>query len=101
MKSVKSFAVILMALLMLTVNVLASDVLVPNEVIMGTLDDYKTIENVYVLPKGSDESLISKDAFTVSLSVWGNITKIYTILVIAILINRTLEITHHNHHIFL
>ena len=66
MKSVKSFAVILMALLMLTVNVLASDVLVSNEVIMGTLDDYKTIENVYVLPKGSDESLISKDAFTES-----------------------------------
>lgn len=41
MKSVKSFAVILMALLMLTVNVIASDVLIPNEVIMGTLDDYK------------------------------------------------------------
>ena len=66
MKSVKSFAVILMALLMLTVNVLASDVLVPNEVIMGTLDDYKTIEKVYVLPKGSDESLISKETFTES-----------------------------------
>lgn len=66
MKSVKSFAVILMALLMLTVNVLASDALVPNEVIMGTLDDYKTIEKVYVLPKGSDESLIPKDAFTES-----------------------------------
>ncbi len=66
MKSVKSFAVILMALLMLTVNVLASDVLVPNEVIMGTADEYKTIEKVYVLPKGSDESLIPKEAFTES-----------------------------------
>lgn len=66
MKSVKSFAVILMTLLMLTVNVLASDALVPNEVIMSTLDDYKTIEKVYVLPKGSDESLIFKDAFTES-----------------------------------
>ena len=66
MKSVKSFAVILMALLMLTVNVLASDVLVPNEVIMGTADEYKTIEKVYVLPKGSDESLIPKETFTES-----------------------------------
>ena len=66
MKSVKSFAVILMALLMLTVNVLASDVLVPNEVIMGTLDDYKTIEKVYVLPKDSDENIIPKEGFTES-----------------------------------
>ncbi|MBQ8758656.1 MAG: hypothetical protein IJZ20_03090, partial [Clostridia bacterium] len=64
MKSVKSFAVILMALLMLTVNVLASDVLVPNEVIMGTADEYKTIEKVYVLPKGSDESLIPTESYT-------------------------------------
>ena len=63
MKSVKSFAVILMALLMLTVNVLASDVLVPNEVIMGTADNYKIIEKVYVLPKGSDEILIPKEMF--------------------------------------
>lgn len=66
MKSVKSFAVILMALLMLTVNVLASDVLEPYEVIMGTADEYKTIEKVYVLPKGGDESLIPKEAFTES-----------------------------------
>ena len=41
MKSVKSFTVILMALLMLTVNVFASDVLVPNEVIMGTMTTTK------------------------------------------------------------
>ena len=66
MKSVKSFAVILMALLMLTVNVIASDVLIPNEVIMGTLDDYKTIEKVYVLPGDSDENIIPKEGFTES-----------------------------------
>lgn len=66
MKSVKSFAVILMALLVLTVNVIASDVLVPNEVIMGTLDDYKTIEKVYVLPGDSDENIIPKEGFTES-----------------------------------
>ena len=66
MKSVKSFAVILMALLMLTVNVIASDVPIPNEVIMGTLDDYKTIEKVYVLPGDSDENIIPKENFTES-----------------------------------
>ena len=42
----------------------ANDVLVPQEVIMGTSGDCKTVEKVYVFPKDGDENLISKEAFT-------------------------------------
>lgn len=42
----------------------ANDVLVPQEVIMGTSGDCKTVEKVYVLPKDSDENLIPQEAFT-------------------------------------
>lgn len=42
----------------------ANDPLVPQEVIMGTSGECKTVEKVYVLPKDSDENLIPKEAFT-------------------------------------
>ena len=67
MKSLKMLAVALLAIATLTLSALANDVpLTPQEVIMGTSDEVKTIEKVYVLPSGSDESLIPKDEFTES-----------------------------------
>ena len=42
----------------------ANDPLVPQEVIMGTSGECKTVEKVYVLPKDSDENLIPQEAFT-------------------------------------
>ena len=65
MKLLKMPATVLLAVSFLTFSSFAAnDVLVPQEVIMGTLADCKTVEKVYVLPKDSDESLISKETFT-------------------------------------
>ena len=58
-------ATVLLAVSFLTFSAFAAnDVLVPQEVIMGTSGDCKTVEKVYVLPKDSDESLIPQEAFT-------------------------------------
>lgn len=65
MKLLKMPAAALLAVSFLTFSAFAAnDVLVPQEVIMGTSGDCKTVEKVYVLPKDSDESLISKETFT-------------------------------------
>lgn len=65
MKLLKMPAAALLAVSFLTSSAFAAnDVLVPHEVIMGTSGDCKTVEKVYVLPKDSDESLISKETFT-------------------------------------
>lgn len=67
MKLLKMPAASLLAVSLLTFGAFAAnDVLVPQEVIMGTSGDCKTVEKVYVLPKDSDESLIPKEAFTES-----------------------------------
>lgn len=65
MKLLKMPAAALLAVSFLTFSAFAAnDVLVPQEVIMGTSGDCKTVEKVYVLPKDSDENLIFKEAFT-------------------------------------
>lgn len=65
MKLLKMPAAALLAVSFLTSSAFAAnDVLVPQEVIMGTSGECKTVEKVYVLPKDSDESLISKETFT-------------------------------------
>ena len=65
MKLLKMPAAALLAVSFLTFSAFAAnDVLVPQEVIMGTSGDCKTVEKVYVLPKDSDENLIPKEAFT-------------------------------------
>ena len=65
MKLLKMPATVLLAVSFLTFSAFAAnDVLVPQEVIMGTSGDCKTVEKVYVLPKDSDESLIPQEAFT-------------------------------------
>lgn len=65
MKLLKMPAAALLAVSFLTFSAFAAnDVLVPQEVIMGTSGDCKTVEKVYVLPKDSDENLIPKEPFT-------------------------------------
>lgn len=65
MKLLKMPAAALLAVSFLTFSAFAAnDVLVPQEVIMGTSGDCKTVEKVYVLPKDSDENLIPQEAFT-------------------------------------
>lgn len=65
MKLLKMPAAALLAVSFLTFSAFAAnDVLVPQEVIMGTSGDYKTVEKVYVLPKDGDETLIPQEAFT-------------------------------------
>lgn len=65
MKLLKMPAAALLAVSFLTSSAFAAnDVLVPQEVIMGTSGDCKTVEKVYVLPKDSDENLIPQEAFT-------------------------------------
>lgn len=65
MKLLKMPAAALLAVSFLTFSAFAAnDVLVPQEVIMGTSRDCKTVEKVYVLPKDSDENLIPQEAFT-------------------------------------
>lgn len=65
MKLLKMPAAALLAVSLLTFSAFAAnDVLVPQEVIMGTSGDCKTVEKVYVLPKDSDENLIPQEAFT-------------------------------------
>lgn len=65
MKLLKMPAASLLAVSFLTFSAFAAnDVLVPQEVIMGTSGDCKTVEKVYVLPKDSDENLIPKEPFT-------------------------------------
>ena len=65
MKLLKMPAAALLTVSLLTFSAFAAnDPLVPQEVIMGTSGECKTVEKVYVLPKDSDESLISKETFT-------------------------------------
>lgn len=65
MKLLKMPAAALLAVSLLTFSAFAAnDVLVPQEVIMGTSGECKTVEKVYVLPKDSDENLIPQEAFT-------------------------------------
>ena len=65
MKLLKMPAAALLAVSFLTFSAFAAnDVPVPQEVIMGTSGGCKTVEKVYVLPKDSDENLISQEAFT-------------------------------------
>ena len=65
MKLLKMPAAALLAVSLLAFSAFAAnDVLVPQEVIMGTSGDCKTVEKVYVLPKDSDENLIPQEAFT-------------------------------------
>lgn len=64
MKTVKILAVLLLVLCMMPFGVFAEDTLVPTEVIASTKDDYYVLEKVYTLSKGTDESIISREAFT-------------------------------------
>lgn len=65
MKLLKMPATALLAVSFLTFSAFAAnDPLVPQEVIMGTSGECKTVEKVYVLPKDSDENLIPQEAFT-------------------------------------
>lgn len=65
MKLLKMPVTALLAVSFLTFSAFAAnDVLVPQEVIMGTSRDCKTVEKVYVLPKDSDENLVPQEAFT-------------------------------------
>lgn len=66
MKSLKTSALLLLAISTFTLNAFASDTLIPQEIVQSTVDDYTVIEKIYVLPKGSDESLIPKESFTES-----------------------------------
>lgn len=65
MKLLKMPAAALLTVSLLTFSAFAAnDPLVPQEVIMGTSGECKTVEKVYVLPKDSDENLIPQEAFT-------------------------------------
>ena len=65
MKLLKMPVTALLAVSFLTFSAFAAnDVLVPQEVIMGTSGECKTVEKVYVLPKDSDENLVPQEAFT-------------------------------------
>lgn len=65
MKLLKMPAAALLAVSFLTFSAFAAnDPLVPQEVIMGTSGECKTVEKVYVLPKDSDENLVPQEAFT-------------------------------------
>lgn len=65
MKLLKMPAAALLTVSLLTFSAFAAnDPLVPQEVIMGTSGECKTVEKVYVLPKDSDENLVPQEAFT-------------------------------------
>lgn len=64
MKTVKILAASLLVLCTMPISIFAEEMLVPQEVIASAKDDCNIIEKVYVLPKDTDESLISTEAFT-------------------------------------
>lgn len=64
MKSLKRLAVLLLVLSTFAISALADDALTPQEIVQSTVDDYTVVEKIYVLPKGSDESLIPTESYT-------------------------------------
>ena len=64
MKSFKRLAVLLLALSTFAISALADDTLTPQEIVQSTVDDYTVVEKIYVLPKGSDETLIPTESYT-------------------------------------
>lgn len=63
MKSFKRLAVLLLALSTFAISALADDTLTPQEIVQSTVDDYPVVEKIYVLPKGSDETLIPTESY--------------------------------------
>ena len=63
MKSFKRLAVLLLALSTFAISALADDTLTPQEIVQSTVDDYTVVEKIYVLPKGSDETLIPTESY--------------------------------------
>ena len=66
MKTVRIIAVLLLVLCIMPLGVFAEDTLVPDEVVASTTEDAFILEKVYTLPKGTEDTLISREAFTES-----------------------------------